>query len=119
MSSEWGSGVWVIAVVLAFNMTCIPLWFLVNHLQRSADFEQKRLQTFLHLIKQRPIWTGQKRSKELTALVRQLEEQLAQAEHMGSLWGRKHTTLGKITMAQITESFPDDGQAIFTAMQRK
>ena len=119
MSSEWGSGVWIIAVVLAFNLTCIPLWFLLNHLKRSANFEQKRLQTFLHLLKQRDVWRERESgSSDLHELIERLEAQLAQAEHMGALWGRKHTTMGKLTMTQICETYPEDGQAILSAMQR-
>jgi len=117
VSSEWGTGIWVIALVLAFNMTCIPLWFLVGHLRRSSDFERKRLETFLFLLRERPIWATAEEGA-LGAAVRELESQLQQSEDLGPLWGRKHTTLAKLEMTRICDLHPEDASAIWEQMKR-
>jgi hypothetical protein len=117
VSSEWGWGIWLIALVLAFNMTCIPAWFLVGHLRRSSDFEKKRLETFLFLLRQRPLW-AQAKGTTLEAAVLDLEEHLQKAEHMGPLWGRKHNTMARLAMTRICDLHPEDGADILEQMQR-
>ncbi len=86
MNLEEGWGIWLVVGVLAFNLTCIPIYFLVNHLQRSAGFEQKRLETFLFLLEQRPSWSSAA-SSELREAACELRKHLAEADRLGSLWG--------------------------------
>lgn len=117
MSETWGWGIWLIAAVLAFNLTCIPLWFLTNHLRRSAGFEQKRMTTFLFLLEKRPIWK-QDRSEELRAAATALREHLARADHLGPLWGRRHTTMARLEMTRICDLYPDDSAAVLSQMER-
>lgn len=117
MSSEWGWGIWLIALVLAFNLTCIPAWFLVVHLRRGSDFEKKRLETFLYLLKERPLW-AKAEGTPLAEAVAQLEDRLAHAERMGPLWGRKHTTMAQLELTRICDLHPEDGAAILEKMQR-
>jgi len=117
MSSEWGWGIWLIALVLAFNLTCIPAWFLVGHLRRSSDFEKKRLETFLFLLHEHSLW-AKADGTPLEAAVQHLKEHLAQAEHMGPLWGRKHTTMAQLELARICDLHPEESAEILEKMQR-
>ena len=117
MTSEWGSGIWVIALVLAFNMTCIPLWFLVGHLRRTAEFQRKRLETFLFLLQERPVWIEEE-DEELKAVVAELQGHLEQAENLGPIWGKKHTTLAKLLMTRVCDLHPEDAAIIWSKMER-
>jgi hypothetical protein len=117
MSADWGWGIWLIALVLAFNLTCIPAWFLVGHLRRGSDFEKKRLETFLYLLRERSIWEDAA-GTPLEEAVTQLEEHLTRAEHMGPLWGRKHTTMAQFELARICDLHPQDGAEILEQMER-
>ncbi|MEE2830268.1 MAG: hypothetical protein VX498_13855, partial [Myxococcota bacterium] len=93
------------------NLTCIPLWFLVNHLTRTQAVERQRLTTFLALLKDLPIWKSGK-EKELRQAVADLRGHLDRADELGSLWGRKHTTLAKLEFARICDRYPDEVEGV-------
>ena len=100
-----GWGLWLIVGVLAFNLLCIPLWFLVNHLSTNHKFRVKRVRTFLTLLEQERS-EGAEASGSLDESVRLMEEQLEQAEGLGPLWGRRPAVLAELGMAQLEHLHP-------------
>ena len=100
-----GWGLWLIVAVLSFNLACIPLWFLVNHLSRTHDFRIKRVLTFLTLIKdQRGSRTDNHALDESLALI---TKQLEEAEGLGALWGRRSAVLAELGMYQMEHLYPE------------
>jgi len=114
-----GSGIWLILAVLAFNLACIPAWFLVNHLRRTHDFEIKKAKTFLFLLdKEREGKRKEARDPELLSAVEDITASLDKAEGLGPLWGRKHVTLVRLGILQVSNRWPELSVVIHDAMQR-
>ncbi len=114
-----GSGVWLIVAVLAFNLACIPAWFLVNHLRRTHDFEIKKAKTFLFLLgKERARKRKKGQDPELGSAVDDITASLERAEGLGPLWGRKHVTLARLGIMQVTNRWPELSTVVHDAMQR-
>jgi hypothetical protein len=115
-----GWGVWLVAGVLAFNLACIPAWFLVNHLRRNFEFELKRARTFLHVLKEerekkRP-W---KSDRSLDESIARVEQQIVEAEGKGPLWGRRPVALIQLGIHQMTDRWPELTEKVWLAMDRK
>ncbi len=116
-----GWGVYLIAAVLAFNLMCIPLWFLVNNLRRTHDFALKKVETFLHLLEKERAKHKHKaigKDPELTALVEDIKAQADKALGLGPLWGRKHAAMAQLQMHSIGERWPELADGVFAAMER-
>jgi hypothetical protein len=111
-----GWGVWLIVAVFAFNLTCIPLWFLLNHLQRTHSFELKRARTFLELLG-KELKTKRVNDGELNRSLQLVRSQLESAEGRGPLWGRKELALARLGLAQVSSRYPELCEAIDEAMQ--
>jgi len=101
-----GWGLWLIVAVFAFNLCCVPLWFLINHLSRNHDFRIKRVRTFLALLEQER-GAGANRNEILDDSVRIIEEQIEQAEGLGPLWGRRPASLAELSMYQLEHLHPE------------
>jgi cell division protein FtsW (lipid II flippase) len=111
-----GWGLWLIVAVLSFNLACIPLWFLVNHLSRTHDFRIKRVFTFLSLVKdQRGKQTEDEALDKSLALI---TNQLQEAEGLGALWGRRAAVLAELGMYQLQHQYPDLCDAVNERLQK-
>jgi len=109
-----GWGLWLILGVFAFNLTCIPLWFLLSHLNRNHEFRIKRIRTFLALLeKERDSQPGPDEQLDRSVLL--MEEQLERAEGLGPLWGRKPAVLAELGMHQLEHLHP----ALCAAVQER
>jgi hypothetical protein len=99
-----GWGLWLIVGVLAFNLACIPLWFLLSHLSRTHDFRLKRVRTFLALIAdERQSHADRTLDTSLALMAQQLET----AEAQGALWGRRAAVLAEMGMYQLEHQHPE------------
>lgn len=113
-----GWGLWLILAVLAFNLACIPMWFLVNHLRRTHEFRLKEVRTFLDLL-------AMERSSDntpdgrLDESVSLIESQLDEAEGLGPLWGRKSVELARLGRYQVEHQYPELCDTIRERMLRK
>ena len=99
-----GWGLWLIVGVLAFNLACIPLWFLLNHLSRTHEFRLKRIRTFLALFE------GERQGHAEEALDQSLAlmtQQLETAEALVALWGRRAAVLAELGMYQLEHQHPE------------
>jgi len=101
-----GWGLWLILAVLAFNLFCIPLWFLINHLSRNHEFRIKRIRTFLTILQEERSAHAES-SPGLNDSIQLMGEQLEQAEGMGPLWGRRSATLAELSMYQLEHLHPE------------
>ena len=99
-----GWGLWLILAVLAFNLACIPAWFLINHLKRNHDFRIKQVRTFLALLSQEPHRPSR---ADLDRSVALIQEQVDRAEGLGPLWGRRQASLAQLGLYQLEHRFPD------------
>jgi len=106
-----GWGLWLILAVLAFNLTCIPLWFLVSHLSRTHQFRIKRVRTFLALLEKERSSTPAV-DRQLDESVRLMGEQLEKAEGLGPLWGRRPAVLAELGMHQLEHLHPELCEAV-------
>ena len=99
-----GWGLWLIVGVLAFNLACIPLWFLLNHLSRTHDFRLKRVRTFLALIEDE---RQNHNDGSINASLALMTQQLETAEGQGALWGRRAAVLAELGMYQLEHQHPE------------
>lgn len=119
MGGYSGWGVWLVGAVLAFNLACIPAWFLVNHLRRNHDFAIKKVRTFLHLLEQeREADRTWRADAELGNSVAMLTEQVDEAEGLGPLWGRKQAALAQLSMHQLGDRWPELVEGVHSKMDR-
>jgi len=119
MAGYTGWGVWLVAGVLAFNLACIPAWFLVNHLRRNHEFAIKKVRTFLHVLEQERAGDKRWRSdSELDTSTAMLAEQVDKAEGLGPLWGRKHAALAQLSIHQMGDRWPELTEAVHVKMER-
>ena len=111
-----GWGLWLIVAVLSFNLACIPLWFLVNHLSRTHDFRIKRVVTFLSLIKEQ----GDQKTDDdaLNESLALITKQVQEAEGLGALWGRRAAVLAELGMYQLEHQYPDLCDPVNKQLQR-
>ncbi len=100
-----GWGLWLILAVLTFNLACIPLWFLVNHLGRTHDFRIKRVRTFLNLMDRER--SGKSDEESLDTSISLITQQLETAEGLGALWGRRAAVLAELGMYQLEHQYPE------------
>jgi len=112
-----GWGLWLILGVLAFNLFCIPLWFLINHLSTNHKFRIKRIRTFLAMLQEERS-VGDEVGGKLDESVRLMEEQLEQAEGLGPLWGRRPAVLAELSMHQLEHLHPELCAAVQDRLRR-
>ena len=110
-----GWGLWLILAVLTFNLACIPLWFLINHLGRTHEFRIKRVRTFLALLEGERSSAADDRLDQSVALI---SEQLETAEGLGALWGRRAAVLAELGMYQLEHQHPELCEAIHQRLSR-
>jgi len=112
-----GWGVWLIVLVFAFNLACIPLWFLINHLRRTHEFRLKEVRTFLELLAAERTERSASDS-QLDESIALIERQLEQAEGLGPLWGRKHVELARLGLYQVEHQHQDLCASVRAQMAR-
>ncbi len=110
-----GWGIWLIGAVLAFNLACLPLWFLVRHLQRNHDLYLQECQLFLQLLLA-DLGKAAEADSQLGESVRALEQQLAEAEALGPLWGRRPLALARLSVAQLQHLRPEAAERVWAQM---
>lgn len=106
------TGPQILAAVFLFNLLCLPLWFVVGFLRRNHDQGVARMQAFLKLA------DGKPRPEEVAPQLQVLRDYLAQAEHLGPLWGRKAVTSGMFWMDQLEELHGEALGDVLAAMRR-
>lgn len=115
-----GWGIWLIVLVFAFNLACIPAWFLMNHLRRTFEFDLRKARTFLHVLEQerdrKPSW---RRDREIDAAVVEVQQRIDEAEGKGPLRGRGAVALALLGTHEIANRWPDVGERVDRAMDRK
>ncbi len=120
MGEYEGWGVWLIAGVLAFNLACIPAWFLVRNLTRTFEFELKKAKTFLHVLDEERNRKGSfRRDVDLDRTIRTIQEQIEAAEGKGALWGRRPMALATLSLHQLADKWPELAERVGRRMQRK
>ena len=120
MAGYEGWGVWLIAVVLAFNLACIPAWFLVGHLRRNFEFELKKAKTFLFVLDEergrKGVW---RKDPDLDLTIRTVKAQIELAESKGPLWGRQAVSLVQMSLHQLADNWPELAEKVGRRMDRK
>ena len=120
MAGYEGWGVWLIAVVLAFNLACIPAWFLVNHLRRNFEFELRKAKTFLHVLEEERDRKGAwRKDPDLDLTIRTVQGQMDEAESKGPLWGRQAVSLVQMSLHQLADRWPELAEKVSRRMDRK
>ncbi|MBJ93132.1 MAG: hypothetical protein CMP23_01515 [Rickettsiales bacterium] len=112
-----GWGLWLILAVLAFNLACIPLWFLVQHLLRSHDLKLKRVSTFLNLLDEE--LASQQLETPIKESIDLIRQQLQQATARGPLWGRRAAALAELGIYQLEHQDAELCGAIMKRMTPK
>ena len=115
-----GWGVWLVAGVLAFNLACIPAWFLVRNLQRTFEFELKKAKTFLFVLDEERNRKGAwRKDPDLDLAITTVKGQIDDAEGKGALWGRKHVALVQLSLHQLADKWPELADKVGRRMDRK
>lgn len=107
-----GWGVWLIVAVMAFNLSAIPLWFLLGNLRRTHEFRIKEARTFLALIE-----GARATNEQLHDQLKVIEAAIEEAEGLGPLWGRKHVNTARIFLGQLEEQFPEEVAPVWDQMR--
>lgn len=114
-----GWGVWLIAGVLAFNLACIPAWFLVRNLTRTFEFELKKAKTFLFVLEQERDRKGAwRKDSDLDLSIRTVQEQISEAEGKGALWGRRSMALVTLSLHQVADKWPELAEKVSRRMTK-
>ena len=116
-----GDRVWLIALVAAFNLGCVLLWFILGALKRAQGSSLKEAQTFIELMRREQDEHGRlnaSRGAELEAMLVEAEAKLGEGEAMGPLWGRRHVTSANMILHAIADRFPEVSDAVNEKMIR-
>ncbi|MCO4769025.1 MAG: hypothetical protein KDA24_03280 [Deltaproteobacteria bacterium] len=117
-----GDRVWLIALVAAFNLACIMLWFIVGALKRAQGSTLTEAQTFIELMRRKrddgSVTLTSARKDELEASLVEAEGMLAEGEGLGPLWGRRHMTNANIVLHGVADRFPELSDSVNEQMVR-
>jgi len=115
-----GDRVWLIALVAAFNLACILLWFIVGALRRAQNGTLTEARTFIELMRRQreSAKLTSARASEFDAMVAEAEAKLDEGESMGPLWGRKHLTSANIVLHGLADKFPELSDPVNEKMVR-
>ncbi len=115
-----GDRVWLIALVAAFNLACILLWFIVGALRRAQNGTLTEARTFIELMRREreTAKLTSARASEFDALVAEAEAKLDEGEAMGPLWGRRHLTSANIVLHGLADTFPELSDPVNEKMVR-
>jgi hypothetical protein len=117
-----GDRIWLIALVAAFNLACMLLWFIVTALKRAQGSTLTEAQTFIELMRREQEARGSAltptRAAELDSMLAEAEAKLHAGESMGPLWGRRHMTTANMLLHGIADRFPELSDAVNEKMLR-
>ena len=97
-----GSGLSILALVFAFNITAVLLWFLLAGLRRVHEGDLEQARRFL-----RDAEHVRGVDKERSATVEEVREKLGKAEGLGPLWGRRPIGSALLTMHAARSRWPE------------